>query len=1210
MLGVGVERWEDFAGNTQDILRRGRHTNLSLKTTHITQKEKDIQNLAFTNWTDDILLFFYTYDSSPIGEIYYKVFSISDNRVLGSEKRITGEGDDEDDLIYRRQPITGMYALNAETDGVFLAIAYPDRVNIHKITDLDDLTRDLTFSKTGLRDLVVPNVSRFRLYQDQIEYYVGESSALQIDKYNPSASIKTTRTSATAPPFTAPPLIRADDPAEIGGRMLNDFYNWGDRERTETFEIRIRLLWSIQTGYFLVNQDERIIGHIYGNFTPFNPGNPFRMDYQGQEIVLPSGKVYVPILRSGQVEVVNRTAITDRIIDDGRGRSGADLVAFRPLGLDLLTIDYFTDNIPQLAQIGKEKVLSGALLSWTDGQTLSEYQFTERPSIKKSMEVDYDKWPYSDLDVNLPSVQDIEPDQYHEARIPFQGLTSPYLVEAVAFTAGANGSFSRWNSGSTTAKRTTRYATNAESGDAQLGGPVISQVRYDATNQAVVANFTGYSTIVGRDYPQSIIVNGLRYVFNHFIRSGGNLTCYCIGITTNPFASGLSYSVAIPKGEIIKSTGNNDIQPATEGNNNTNILLNELKLLRLKNITLGETGQVAENLNNARVRFGTFNHYPDIGALTDGEDIRGTVGVRVNVKPRRFSGLFKSGSGHTLNPGISGSSSGGIAVTGNTLWYITYRKTTISDASFRGTATAFNISTGRATGRTIALGHGVFNGATIIGSRLYVLDTLNNQIKYYNLSSGSRLGSINIPERVNGRIAGWNTLVSDGTTLWIIGSYGGYAYRVSNGGRNSTRDLPNASGYSYGSAYANILDQKLVWAFNSRGLQRVYDVSGSGRPSIVNNRNITLFPGEGVSISGASQSNGVLYVFNTNPDTNLRGYNLTEEVDNPITYGAISNARVTGTTIDLAGLWTTGKREERTGKLYMLFRGRQADYASSSDINTALENLLESITFSVGSAEYVLNFSRLRSRRGYTSGSNTYARYEVSVFPNNSNLRDNIIFASSILTSSNLSIQFRKKEQIGFLEAEEVIEPVVLSGIYTTRDQLGNPKNYSTPGSANEAINNSLIFFDNTDRNKNMSVYFSDESFVNLRLRGTNVYYQATRDNPLRVNAEVFNFEAPKPELIVRYPFVAVQPVVDTESLLSAEVYNYKCCFKWVDDNGIEHRSQFSDVIQLVTNTPMGEPGNRPTFDIKNINLTNKPDRSISIEIYRTKNKSQTFQAC
>ena len=40
----------------------------------------------------------------------------------------------------------------------------------------------------------------------------------------------------------------------------------------------------------------------------------------------------------------------------------------------------------------------------------------------------------------------------------------------------------------------------------------------------------------------------------------------------------------------------------------------------------------------------------------------------------------------------------------------------------------------------------------------------------------------------------------------------------------------------------------------------------------------------------------------------------------------------------------------------------------------------------------------------------------------------------------------------------------------------------------------------------------------------------------------------------------------------------------------------------------MGEPGNRPTLEVKNINLTNKPEGSIGIEIYRTKNKSETFQ--
>ena len=122
----------------------------------------------------------------------------------------------------------------------------------------------------------------------------------------------------------------------------------------------------------------------------------------------------MPILRSGQVEVVNREAITDRIIDEGSGRRGAELVAFRPLGLELLTMDFDTDAIPQTAQIGRELVISGPLLSWTDRQTLSEYQFTEKPDIKKTTRLDFDKWAYSDLDVTLPSVQDLNRDQYNE----------------------------------------------------------------------------------------------------------------------------------------------------------------------------------------------------------------------------------------------------------------------------------------------------------------------------------------------------------------------------------------------------------------------------------------------------------------------------------------------------------------------------------------------------------------------------------------------------------------------------------------------------------------------------------------------------------------------------------------------------------------------------------------------------------------------------
>ena len=90
---------------------------------------------------------------------------------------------------------------------------------------------------------------------------------------------------------------------------------------------------------------------------------------------------------------------------------------------------------------------------------------------------------------------------------------------------------------------------------------------------------------------------------------------------------------------------------------------------------------------------------------------------------------------------------------------------------------------------------------------------------------------------------------------------------------------------------------------------------------------------------------------------------------------------------------------------------------------------------------------------------------------------------------------------------------------FQTFDDNGNPKEI-----ANEALNNNLILFDVADRNKNMSVFFANETFVKTGgpVQANNYYYQATVDNPLIVNSEVLDFEEPPEALIVRYPLVAV----------------------------------------------------------------------------------------
>ena len=121
------------------------------------------------------------------------------------------------------------------------------------------------------------------------------------------------------------------------------------------------MVWSVQTGFYILNENNHIVGHLYGNFTPYNTADPPRMAYGGGAYQI-DGKVYIPILRSGQPEVVNREAITDRIVLQGQ-----QLAVFRPLGLELLELDFSSQVPPQAEQIDQQMLISGPLLSWTDG---------------------------------------------------------------------------------------------------------------------------------------------------------------------------------------------------------------------------------------------------------------------------------------------------------------------------------------------------------------------------------------------------------------------------------------------------------------------------------------------------------------------------------------------------------------------------------------------------------------------------------------------------------------------------------------------------------------------------------------------------------------------------------------------------------------------------------------------------------------------------
>ena len=120
----------------------------------------------------------------------------------------------------------------------------------------------------------------------------------------------------------------------------------------------------------------------------------------------------------------------------------------------------------------------------------------------------------------------------------------------------------------------------------------------------------------------------------------------------------------------------------------------------------------------------------------------------------------------------------------------------------------------------------------------------------------------------------------------------------------------------------------------------------------------------------------------------------------------------------------------------------------------------------------------------------------------------------------------------------------------------------------------------------------TQETFVKIKGKqsGKHYYYKKTINNPLLVNPAVYSFSNPVDAL--RFRWVKIQTTLREADLLRARVYKYKCRFKWLDSKGIEHRSHWSDEIQLFSQEDIGIAGNQPTFELNNLRLTNKDDES------------------
>ena len=509
---------------------------LSLKIHAISQKESDISSPASVQW-GDIIYNFYVFENT----IFYRTFSILNNRIIGNERTF---------------PIPGVSTIQ-QIDVV------TDRRNRIWVCALDGTGfhfKSLAPGKNERSQRIIineRNVAGFYLVKNTIFFKLNNGNLLS----------RVFNADGEDPPGNLDNLVRNPHVhvQSFQNKTLYDFYEWCSFESGGR---RFKLIWSVQTGYFIINQFNQIVAHYHANFVPFDP-DTHRMDFYSNPVVT-QNKIYIPILKTGQAEQI----------------TGGDISY--PLGLELLELDVNQANTIETSLIGDQMLISGAVNSYFNGIDFVEYGFTEKPKIVKTPSVDYDRWPYGALlEKNLPDAGSVTPDQYREFIINQNVLKAPYTVNEVDFTAvkqgnkiGSNNNFSGDPS-----NRDLRFSTIIdERGARERFWGRFSDIEYEGEN--LTAEFTGNEEQLraGLTLPQGITLNGVLYEFMEYNIQGGTLK----GIHKTkipPLTEGTNYRVKIPRA-VSFDTG--DIQETIS----QNLSIKNVKLRKFNDVKIAQTQSV------------------------------------------------------------------------------------------------------------------------------------------------------------------------------------------------------------------------------------------------------------------------------------------------------------------------------------------------------------------------------------------------------------------------------------------------------------------------------------------------------------------------------------------------------------------------------------------------------------------------------------------
>ena len=1119
----------------------------------ITQKEQDLKTIAFVVKNLNAYLF-YWYN----GQVKFKRFNLTNNRVM----------EVEGNLLFEDEP--SAMAGTVYNNQLWLIIARSGDIRSVRIKINSDASLSVE-SNTGFS--AVGGVKRMRVSGNTLHFINPSTNAKQ--------AVAFTARPAGAPP--APDLTISDilNPEQDSNSFDNETL-WGFRDwcRFSFGGRQYKVIWSESQGYFTLNEQNQIIAHTHSSFVADEVTDDYRIHYTG-EAFTHNGKVYLPLLKTGQIEQIE-----------------GSLNVLYPLGVELLEIDLNPSKAPQIAEIGKQALVSGGVNSYFNGTQLVEYGFAERPELEKTPTEDYDRWPYGELlERDLPGVGELTPSQYVEFISNMVKRESPFMVESTTITAKTSGdqigAFAAGDFSGAASIRLLRYGTNFPENTAISTYGTLSKIYYDSTEKALIAEFS--DVVVGTEHPCDVIIAGQLYRFHFGSFNSGTYIAYHY-TDSNPLKSGESYPVKIPYCESLgnQSVLSQVIQAANAENDNTEIQIKSFGLTRV--IDKG------------------IIHIP-------------TTGAQVSSHNVTFDNLQEAENNNSSSYESKTTLSGTIGETG------IYSKAVYQDKAYY----------------LIRIGGTTAQGNFVRNYRLRIVDIqTGNTLETKNLAtdtnvlSPDRAGVLPMEVRVNedgvavlfrptglGRETNYFYNLYDLTTLnsitsgvigtsknftdWFVRyiSNTGHLYTLRGGMiRSSLAGFTtiNAAGavnmfYSNGFIYTSLFS-RLVFetALNFLG----YNANTGARASnkdfpIESTLNETQELAEATVGAGVftAVTGGDLYKYNIMESSGDRaegfvkaGYKDKLSLGssyNPA--GSVNNANV-ATNIELTGVWTNSENDLPGDNFYFAFSTDAANYANGVLFKAYIESLIT--TIKVGNFNILLNDPLVTSASVVNTGTVSVIYNVGRLSAQNNSLRTALIAS---LTSGSFSFVTRSGVAERNLSVDTAIQPTRFYVTYESSKEV-----------MTNAIKDLIIY-----RSPSLDLQGSFRLPTIIKIKGTDnskhYYWRQTEDEILFYNPEVFDFFS---SMAGGTAIQLRQALIDTEvglaQLLRAFVYKYKARYKWVDDTGVEHRSGWSNEIQLFSNSEIGVEGNQPSFFVSNLHLTTKNNEALSIEIYRTANRLNVFK--